>query len=230
MNDGHVVIGYHGCDVTTRDALVSGRTQPRESKNQYDWLGPGFYMFEGDHDRALSFAQRAHEQPEKRYTAVHIATPAVVGCVFCVQHCLDMTTRKARIEFLAGYEFLTAGGKELPVNSPPSESDPDGIRRPLDRAVISMVHEARTIGGLPAYQAVRGAFRQGPELLPASGFHHDSHVQIALRDFLCVLGWFVPPGANLLTDEEYRQAQEALQDFKAAHPKKKVRSQPMDAR
>ncbi|HYG06814.1 MAG TPA: hypothetical protein VD865_10440 [Stenotrophomonas sp.] len=135
-----------------------------------------------------------------------------------------MTTRKARTEFMASYEFLLASGRELPANSPPSEEDPDGIRRPLDRAVISMVHEAREIGSLPPYQAVRGAFRQGPELVPASGFHRDSHVQIALRDFSCVLGWFVPPGANLLTAEEYRRAEATLTDFKAAHPKKRVRS------
>lgn len=40
MNDGHLQIGYHGCDVTVRDGLISGILQPVASDNPYDWLGP----------------------------------------------------------------------------------------------------------------------------------------------------------------------------------------------
>lgn len=46
MNDGHLLVAYHGCDVTTRDALIAGWGRPNASKNAYDWLGPGFYVFE----------------------------------------------------------------------------------------------------------------------------------------------------------------------------------------
>lgn len=99
MNDGHLQIGYHGCDVTVRDALVSGSLSPESSDNQYDWLGPGFYMFEGDADRALAFAEAAADQPQRRLTARPIATPAVVGCIFSVHRCLDMTTKAGRLEF-----------------------------------------------------------------------------------------------------------------------------------
>ena len=37
-----LVIGYHGCDQATCDALVAGSTQLRPSCNPYDWLGMAF--------------------------------------------------------------------------------------------------------------------------------------------------------------------------------------------
>ncbi|WNH48230.1 MULTISPECIES: hypothetical protein [Stenotrophomonas] len=80
MNQGHLQVGYHGCDITVRDGLVSGTLIPEPSNNQHDWLGPGFYLFEGDADRALAFAEAAASEPFRRFTARPIATPAVVGC------------------------------------------------------------------------------------------------------------------------------------------------------
>jgi hypothetical protein len=49
MNSPSMVIAYHGCDITVRDDLVTGRI-PRldHSANKYDWLGRGAYFFEGD--------------------------------------------------------------------------------------------------------------------------------------------------------------------------------------
>jgi hypothetical protein len=109
MNDGHLQLGYHGCDVTVRDGLISGRLSPAPSGNQYDWLGPGFYLFEGDEERAMAFAEAAASQPLRRLTARPIATPAVVGCVFSVHRCLDMTTKAGRLEFENAYLNFQAG-------------------------------------------------------------------------------------------------------------------------
>ncbi len=70
MSLSSALVAYHGCDVTTRDDLLAGRQNHlSHSNNQYDWLGPGAYFFEGDVERALLFAQAAHDNPAKRYTA-----------------------------------------------------------------------------------------------------------------------------------------------------------------
>ncbi|WP_282246665.1 MULTISPECIES: hypothetical protein [Stenotrophomonas] len=215
MNDGHLQIGYHGCDVTIRDGLVSGKLSPAPSGNQYDWLGPGFYLFEGDEDRAMAFAEAAASEPSRRLTARPIATPAVVGCVFSVQRCLDMTTKAGRLEFENAYLNFQAGylriGQSIPLNAPVNPLDEEILLRGLDRAVFNFIHSSRSeVAGLPQFQAVRGAFRQGPEIAPNSGFHRDSHVQIALRDFSCIRGWFLPSGTEQLSDSDLVKAQEAL--------------------
>jgi len=211
----HLQIGYHGCDVTVRDGLVSGRLKPTPSNNQYDWLGPGFYLFEGDEERALAFAEAAATAPLRRLTAKPIATPAVVGCVFSVQRCLDMTTKAGRLEFENAYLHFQAtnflSGQGVPMNVPVDPGDEDVLLRSLDRAVFQFIHSNfRRAFGLEYYQAVRGAFRQGPEIAPCSGFHRDSHIQIALRDISCVRGWFLPPGAQQLTQADLAEAELAL--------------------
>jgi hypothetical protein len=229
MNDGHLVVSYHGCDITTRDDLVAGRVKPQSSRNKYDWLGPGFYVFEGDSQRAEAFAQAAAAAPERRLTARPIATPSVVGCIFSVQRCLDMTTRLGLVEFAAACSAFEKGYREstndsLPINRPANEGDTDVLLRHLDNAVFTFIHRSRdTPDGKVHYQAVRGAFRQGPEISLNSGFHRDSHIQIALRDFQCIVGWFLPTGERLLSDGDYASAKDALDRKKAAHSKPRRR-------
>lgn len=224
MNDGHLQIGYHGCDITVRDGLISGRLSPAPSGNQYDWLGPGFYLFEGDEERAMTFAEAAANEPLRRLTARPIATPAVVGCVFSVHRCLDMTTKAGRLEFENAYLNFQAGylriGQSMPLNVPVNARDEEILLRGLDRAVLKFIHSSRSeVAGLEPFQAVRGAFRQGPELAPNSGFHRDSHVQIALRDFSCIKGWFLPPGAEQLSEAGLVEAQAKLQVIRESNAK-----------
>lgn len=78
--------------------------------------------------------------------------------------------------------------------------------------------------GSEYFQAVRGAFRQGAEIAPNSGFHRDSHVQIALRDLGYVKGWFLPPGSVQLSDADRVQAEARLATVRAAHPKQRRRA------
>lgn len=105
MSHGHLQIGYHGCDIAVRDGLISGQLKPKPSNNQYDWLGSGFYLFEADQERALAFAEAAASEPLRRLTARPIASPAVVGCIFSIQRCLDMTTSTGRREFENAHLF-----------------------------------------------------------------------------------------------------------------------------
>nr|WP_315183532.1 hypothetical protein [uncultured Albidiferax sp.] len=222
MNSGQLVVAYHGCDVTLRDALVSGRTAHLlHSNNKYDWLGSGAYFFENDFERALLFAQNAHAHPAKRYTAIPIATPAVVGAILCISRCLDMTTQDGIREYTHALKPLLQGFAEKntppPTNHAASLDDTEVILRELDRSVFEFIHQAReSRPELPNFQAVRGAFQQGKALSDASGFKENTHIQIALRDDSCVLGWFLPPGLQLLTAEQLQEAHKRLAQQKSA--------------
>jgi hypothetical protein len=200
------------------------------SNNRYDWLGPGAYFFEGDVERALLFAQASHNNPKKRYTAKPIATPAVVGAVLQVQNWLDMTTQAGIREFGLAYEALVQGllstHTPIPVNSPASDGDIDVIYRALDNAVFTWLHNARAQQEppLPPFQAVRAAFQQGVPIAPTSGFHANTHVQIALRDNDCVIGWFLPAGAELLTEQEYMEAKARFRAAVSANQRPRLRA------
>lgn len=128
MIEGRLLVAYHGCDITTRDDLVSGKLAHLDhSKNPYDWLGPGAYFFEGDAERAFMFAQASHNNPAKMYTAKPVGTTAVVGAVLRVHQWLDMTTQEGIKQFALAYPALLAGlaatGSPVPKNSAASEDD-----------------------------------------------------------------------------------------------------------
>jgi len=233
MNDGHLLVAHHGCDITVRDSLVSGRVNIRDSRNDYDWLGSGCYFYEGDSARARAFAKVVSAAPERRLTASPIVTPAVVGAILCVQRTLDMTTRQGLTEFEDAAFLLQAAWREegtpdskRPVNVSPEAGIGDVLNRKLDNAVIESIHMRRKKEGEAPYQMVRGAFRQGAELVANSGFHRESHVQLAVRDRSCILGWFLLPGEKLMDAEAFNAAKALLevasQGYARAKPRRKA--------
>ena len=68
----NLIFGFHGCDETVCDALVSGEQKNLNfSKNDYDWLGNGMYFWENDPERALEWAEslmdrRQNQQPRRK--------------------------------------------------------------------------------------------------------------------------------------------------------------------
>lgn len=162
------MVGYHGCDAVVRDDLVTGRIEClNQSENDYDWLGPGFYLFENDPLRAQMLAQASHDHPDLMYTKKAITTPAVVGVVLRIQRWLDMTTQDGLKRFDHSHEILIEYLGKMSVKPPRNESagdhDSDYILRKLDNAVFHALHQEWDVqfGGGKYYQAVRGAFPQG---------------------------------------------------------------------
>ena len=47
------VLGFHGCDIETRDKIISGKTTLKPSENSYDWLGNGIYFWENYREHSL---------------------------------------------------------------------------------------------------------------------------------------------------------------------------------
>ena len=228
MKTGQLVLAYHGCDITLRDGLVSGRTkQLNPSHNKYDWLGPGAYFFENDPQRALMFANAAYANPEKRYTKYPIATPAVVGAVLQLDFILDMTTQEGIENYCLAYQamvdYLIDHDLPEPKNSKAHDEDEDVIVRQLDSDVFGFMHRIRAETLQARFQAVRSAFPQGEAVAPSSAFRRNSHVQIALQEHACVMGWFLPPGAELMTEQQYATAQAQLAQAKAHYSSKKPR-------
>jgi len=69
-----LVLGYHGCEWTVAQQIVSGQKELVPSTNEYDWLGTGFYFWEDSHARALRWARDQVKQKTGK-----IKTPAVLG-------------------------------------------------------------------------------------------------------------------------------------------------------
>lgn len=64
------------------------------------------------------------------------------------------------------------------------------LRRSLDCAVIKTVRELCEEAKLDPYDTVYGVLEEGDELYPGAGFKKRTHVQIAVRNPDCIIGYF----------------------------------------
>lgn len=193
LEDSKLVIGYHGCDAKVRDQLVSRKLAHLEmSNNPYDWLGTGIYFYENDAKRALHFATAAATYPDRKYSAKPIESPSVVGAVLRLGTCWDLSSQVGLKVFQATHDRMVEQGIPLPKpNKQANPEDEDLILRPFDRAVINTGHNAQS-DIKASYDSVRSIFSQGSAVVSGSGFKKLNHVQIAIRNTQCILGYFVP--------------------------------------
>src|SRR5258707_15192626 len=59
-----LLIGFHGCELQTRDALLKNPDTIKKSEKPYDWLGHGMYFWENNADRALQWAKDKKKRGE----------------------------------------------------------------------------------------------------------------------------------------------------------------------
>ncbi len=198
-----LVLAYHGCDKEVGLGLISGAiARLSHSSNTYDWIGGGAYFFENDYDRALHFARSCAADPGKQLTRGQIKEPFVVGAVVDLGLCLDLSRQQGIAEAADAFTAMCNTGMAIPKNEKSFEGDDDFIKRKLDRAIINYLHKFRQDFhrkivndvelNLPPYDTVRSPFPQGEEIAPTSAFKRHSHVQIAVRNAHCVLGYFLP--------------------------------------
>jgi len=176
------ILGYHGCDERVGERLLTGEAfEP--SNNDYDWLGPGIYFWEANPRRGFEFAEEASTRK-----ASNILKPCVIGAVIELGMCLDLTTASGidwlRIAYANLVEAGRAANLELPQNSA------DGLRRNLDCAVVRRLHTILEARNEPPLDTVKGIFTEGEPAYPGSGFLAKTHVQIAVRNPLCIKGVF----------------------------------------
>jgi hypothetical protein len=191
LNYQRMIIGYHGCDAAVVSNVLSGGDALTPSERDYDWLGPGIYFWEHGPQRAYDWAK-----DEKQRDPSKIQTPAVLGAYINLGQCFDLLdTANTRLlqEMYPEFKRLTLeSGRPMPENKAvPGLLNPDKVLRFLDCAVIKFSLDK--LAELDStYHTVRGIFVEGGEAFPGAGIMLKSHVQIAVRDPRCVLGFFRP--------------------------------------
>lgn len=174
------MLGYHGCTAALATEIVSGARPIAawpQSRNPYDWLGPGIYFWEHGPERAMQWARNRHGD-----------SAATVGAIIQLGRCFDLLDIEFTKELLPTYqqqkEEAEAARRPLPINRGP---DDDLGGRYLDCLVVN-----KCLQDFPDFQAVRGAFQEGEQAFPGAKIFRESHIQIAVRDPRCILGVFRP--------------------------------------
>jgi hypothetical protein len=185
------IVGYHGCDAEVAANVLLHDAPLSLSENDYDWLGKGIYFWEQGPQRAIDWAKaEAKRSPHK------IRKPAVLGAYIHLGQCFDLLDvantnmlRDMHAEFVLS---TTAQGKSIPENqSVPGTTDIDNALRRLDCALINWSLDQLAKAGR-SYQTVRGVFTEGTPAYLGAGFMLKSHIQVAVRDPSCILGFFRP--------------------------------------
>lgn len=185
------VLGFHGCDKTLGEKILSGKSKLRSSTNNYDWLGNGIYFWENNPFRAQEYAQLLQNHPERVQSQIY--KPFVLGAIIDLGYCLNFLETTALKEAKQSYEILRKtsekGETPLPENKP-IEHESDLLLRHLDCAVIEMIHTYNEDNDKRAYDSVRGVFFEGNDLYPNAGFKEKNHIQICVRNPNGIKGYF----------------------------------------
>lgn len=96
-----IVLGYHGCSRALARQVVSGEVPLRQSENDYDWLGHGFYFWAADAARALDWAQQRAEE-----LGQPVSDAAALGAVIDLGNCLQLADARAAQYLREPYEDL----------------------------------------------------------------------------------------------------------------------------
>lgn len=171
--------------------LIAGTTFFDPSDNDYDWLGHGVYFWESNPRRGYEFAAELKNRQK------NIHDPYVVGAVIDLGYCLDLMSESGIRAVEVGYEtfrqVITASGATMPANT----GGRDLLVRKLDCAVINHIHTTMSESNLQEFDTVRGVFVEGERLYENSGFYRKTHIQICVRNPLCIKGVFRLPPAQL---------------------------------
>jgi len=189
---GQYLLGYHGCDASVGEAILSGKTTHlKMSANAYDWLGHGAYFWIDSPKRALEWAK------DRKGTGAKIKKPFVLGAVIQPGFCLNLTDVRATDSVAIAYkllvEDLNKAGEPIPAND--VVKDAVSLVRKLDCAVINFLHQLREDNKEQAYDSVLGVFEEGQPAFSGSYIKQRTHIQIAIRNLDgCLKGYFRVPG------------------------------------
>ncbi len=186
-----LILGFHGCDKSlVNDVLTGGKTL-LGSDNEYDWLGHGVYFWENSVARACEYAHHLKDNP--RISRSPIEEPAVIGAIINLGYCLDLLDYKNLKLLKSAYDVLsiTHNASNFPQNRRAKESY-ELMLRELDCAVIETVHTIMEKAGEDGFDSVKGVFFEGTEIYPGAGFREKDHIQICIKNPNCIKGYFLP--------------------------------------
>lgn len=183
-----LVIGYHGCDAQTVNDVLLNDQPLKLSENEYDWLGKGIYFWEYGPQRAEHWACEEAKRSGK------IKTPAVLGAYIHLGNCFDLLdVRNTELLKSLYPEFVRICAEKkipLPQNKSPGGSGEDLVLRFRDCAVVNWCLDQ--LKDTTDYQTVRCVFSEGSAAFDGSKILLKSHIQIAVRDPDCIVGFFKP--------------------------------------
>jgi len=183
-----LILGFHGTDESVVDSVLRGDTELEFSKNAYDWLGHGVYFWDNSPGRALEWAYELSQRGIGK-----IKKPAVIGAIIDLGYCLDLLDYEKLEIVHKAYSILKtsleSSSTKLPINKGATE---DLLQRELDCAVIETLHASLKSLEQDEYESVRGVFWEGEPLYPSAGFREKDHIQICVRNYDCIKGYFLP--------------------------------------
>lgn len=191
MDYQRTVIGYHGCDEQVATDMLAGKGRLEFSQNDYDWLGKGIYFWEHG-------PTRAHEWARSRPgTGARIKNPSVIGAIIQLGNCFDlldvrntMLLRDLYPHFKASFE---RNGLQMPENkSVVKAGDNDHVLRYLDCAFLNWFADWNLSNGGRPVDTVRCVFSEGEPAFEGSKIMLKSHIQVAVRNPECIVGYFRP--------------------------------------
>jgi len=175
------MLGFHGCDASVGQDVVSGKKPLLSSTNDYDWLGHGVYFWENSPERAWRFAR-------EQCTRGKVKTPFVIGAVLDLGLCLNLQDAKYHQLLKLAYEYY-----EPPLQKEVrNRGGRDMLQRFLDCAVFESLHRLIADSGHDPFDSVRCAFEEGEPSFPGSAIRDKTHIQICIRNPDCIKGYFLP--------------------------------------
>ena len=183
------VIAYHGCDRPVADKVLLESLALAPSEKKHDWLGKGIYFWEHGPQRAFDWAVQ-------RQNMGKISEPAVVGAFIQLGNCFDLLDTRYTEALHRMWPFFVearvADAKSIPANRS-SQQNPEinKLLRYRDCAVINWTL-AQLEESEPAYDSVRGVFQEDEPVYDGSEIRLKSHIQIAIRNPACIIGYFRP--------------------------------------
>ncbi len=190
----HFFIGFHGCDKTVADSVVTQQcTNLISSKNKWDWLGNGVYFWEQNYHRAIDWAKQLMANPDMMPEGSKpIKTPAAVGAVIDLGRCLNLLDGQSIALVQGTYtqinKIFEAAKFPLPTNK--------GNAHNLDCVVINAVNMFLASQKKKKYDTVRCLFSEGNPIYENSCFMEKNHVQICVINPNCIKGYFHPMKHN----------------------------------
>jgi len=192
-NISGLVIGFHGCDRETGEAVLRGKRHLKSSTNDYDWLGHGVYFWENAPQRARDFACWKRTQKGRKGGAMD---PFVVGAVLDLGNCLNLQDTQHHPLLRRVYEFLEKKALGFGIEMPENTLGGDKLLRRRDCAVIQAFHAYASENNAASFDTVRSAFEEGEPVYPGAGFRDKTHIQICVRNPSCIKGYFRPIDEN----------------------------------
>jgi hypothetical protein len=202
-NRSNLIIGFHGCDKRSAEALINNPDTIKISDEPHDWLGHGMYFWENNQERAIQWAVERQRRKGK-----NIADAAVIGAVIQLGYCCDLMDSRF-IGLLKAYynlmeEAYRKAGKSLPVNKDvPADAHRNKLLRVLDCTVIEYMHarigeqykkdkKENGFSDLKVFDSTRGVFTEGGRIYIGAEIFEKSHIQICIRNSNCIKGFFLP--------------------------------------